>query len=75
MNHRIPSLMEPYSLPQPPKPAISPDGFVVCPLPVLQTLPPEQLPWQHALYQLAFEQAQAELRPSLPERDLLGVWN
>jgi hypothetical protein len=28
-----------------------------------------------AVYQLAFEQAQAALRPSLPERDLLAVWN
>ena len=31
--------------------------------------------WQQALYQWAFEQAQQVVRPSLPERDLLAVWN
>jgi hypothetical protein len=34
-----------------------------------------QLPWQWMVYQMAFEQAQAVARLSLPERDLLGVWN
>jgi hypothetical protein len=34
-----------------------------------------QQPWQWALYQAAFQQAQAVAQPSLPERDLLGVWN
>jgi hypothetical protein len=34
------------------------------------------LQWQQQqVYRLAFEQAQAVVRPSLPERDLLGVWN
>jgi hypothetical protein len=28
-----------------------------------------------SIYQLAFEQARIEARPSLLERDLLGVWN
>ena len=32
--------------------------------------------WQQQyLYQLALEQAEAVVRPSLPERDLLGYWN
>jgi hypothetical protein len=34
--------------------------------------------WQPAhqgIYQIAWENAQAMLRPSWPERDLLGVWN
>jgi hypothetical protein len=31
--------------------------------------------WQQNVFRLAFEQAQAVVRPSLPERDLLGVWN
>jgi hypothetical protein len=30
---------------------------------------------QAIIYQMAFEQAQATIRPSLPERDLLAVWN
>lgn len=34
-----------------------------------------QAPWQQSVYQLAFEQAQAVVRPSLLERDVLGVWN
>jgi hypothetical protein len=74
-HHRIPSIRELYRVPQPPQPAISANGFVVCPLPLLQTLSPQQLLWQDALYQLAFEQTRAQLRPSLPERDLLAVWN
>jgi hypothetical protein len=28
-----------------------------------------------SIYHLAFEQARIDARPSLPERDLLGVWN
>jgi hypothetical protein len=31
--------------------------------------------WQQALYQRALAEAQAVVRPSLPERDLLAVWN
>jgi hypothetical protein len=30
---------------------------------------------QQWVYQYALEQAQAVARPSLPERDLLAVWN
>jgi hypothetical protein len=32
-------------------------------------------PWQQALYQWAYNQAQELLKPSLYERDWLGVWN
>jgi hypothetical protein len=38
-------------------------------------VPAVALSWRQHVYQLAFEQAQAVVRPSLPERDLLGVWN
>ena len=31
--------------------------------------------WQLEVYCRAFEMAQAVVRPSLPERDLAGVWN
>lgn len=31
--------------------------------------------WQQALYELAYHQARELLRPSLMERDWLGVWN
>jgi hypothetical protein len=73
--HRFSSLLESYRVPQPPQPAVTSEGFVVCPLPVQQVRSLEQVVWQNALYQLAFEQTQAQLRPSLPERDLLAMWN
>jgi hypothetical protein len=74
-NRRISSLLEDYRIPQPSAPALTPGGFMVCPLALVQGQPPAQQSWQSALYQLAFEQAQAALHPSLPERDLLAVWN
>jgi hypothetical protein len=42
---------------------------------LLPALTPEQWLWQQALYQWAFREAQAVVRPSLLERDLLAVWN
>jgi hypothetical protein len=57
-------------LPQPPAAPVTPAGFMACPY-FLNGLTDAQ----RQLYQIAFEQAQAIVRPSLPERDLLGVWN
>jgi hypothetical protein len=62
-----------YRLPQPPAPAPRPESFAACPLP--PGLPLDFRLAQCLLYQLAFERAQAVVRPSLPERDLAGVWN
>jgi hypothetical protein len=62
-------------LPQPPPPATTPAGFLACPVALLQGLPVAQQLWQLAVYQIAFARAQADARPTLPERDLLGVWN
>jgi len=65
-----------YRLPQPPTPVPAPGAFVLMPvLAVAPGLTMEQMLWQRWLYQQALEQAQAAARPSLPERDLLGVWN
>jgi hypothetical protein len=65
-----------YRLPQPPALPPSPQAFVLVPVPALVPgLTFEQMLWQRWLYQQAWEQAQAAARPSLPERDLLGVWN
>ena len=72
--HRFAEHFENYRLPEP-RVALSPDGFMACPVLVLQSVPWHQLVWQNEIYQLAFQQTQAELRPSLPERDLLAVWN
>jgi hypothetical protein len=62
-------------LPQPPDPPVTPQGFVL----VLVNLLPSQTPdlWtaQQWIYQQAFARAQIDVRPSLPERDLLGYWN
>ncbi len=70
--HRNRMATEPeYRLPQPPPPPVSPVGFVFCPLCGPQGL----TPCQQWLYQEALAQAQAVARPSILERDLLGVWN
>jgi hypothetical protein len=61
-------------LPPAPAPAPAPGAFVLCPL-CPAPAPPGYALWQQALYQWAFAQAQAVARPSLPERDLLAVWN
>jgi hypothetical protein len=57
-----------YRLPRPQEPTPSPRGFILVPFISWQ-------PAQRGIYQIAWENAQAMLRPSLPERDLLGVWN
>jgi hypothetical protein len=54
---------------------MQPGAFIVCPLSLRRSLSEADAAWQNALYQLAYERAQEQLRPSLPERDLLGVWN
>jgi hypothetical protein len=56
-------------------PLPTPGAFVGFPMGCLPAQPPEQLHWQHALYQWAFAQAQDVVRPSLLELDLLAVWN
>jgi hypothetical protein len=53
----------------------APGAFVLCPLGCLPAGAPAQMASQQAIYQWAFEQAQQVVRPSLPERDLLAVWN
>jgi hypothetical protein len=50
----------------------APAAFLLCPL---MAPSPAQCQWQQGLYAWALAQAQAVVRPSLLERDLLGVWN
>lgn len=64
-----------HRLPEPPAPALLPAAFSMCPVAALPPCCGAQWPMVQQLYQLAFEQAQAVARPSLPERDLLAVWN
>jgi hypothetical protein len=74
-NHRLRPFLDEYRLPEPRTPSISAEGFMACPLPLIQDSSAALQQWQNTLYQLAFEQTQFELRPSLPERDLLAIWN
>jgi len=65
----------------PPTPAPDPDAASLANAFVLWTpgcffpIAPEFSQWQQALYELAYNQARELLRPSLIERDWLGVWN
>jgi hypothetical protein len=65
----------PVRLPLLPPPPVTTAGFVLCPLAWWPCLTPAQWLWQQAVYQWAFAQAQAVVRPSILERDLLAVWN
>ena len=56
-------------------PTPSPGAFVMCPPMCLPAWSPELALRQQALYEWALNQARAVVRPSLPERDLLAVWN
>ncbi len=73
--HRFAQQYEPYRLPQPPQATPAPGSFMLFPLTVLPGILLEQALLQQWIYQQALAQAQAVARPSLPERDLLGVWN
>ena len=70
--HRFRNIMEtPDSLPS----ASEPIGFILVPCGWLQPVSAQQWNYQQALYDWAFQQAKAVMRPSIVERDLLGVWN
>jgi hypothetical protein len=71
-HNRITMEPEPIALPQPPVPAFNPCAFMLCAVPATSA---QQWTIQQWMYQRAFEVAQAVVRPSLLDRDLLGVWN
>jgi hypothetical protein len=75
MHQRFATELHSMRMPRPPQPGITPEAFMICPIAMLAGQSQEQRMWQQWLYQQAFEQAQAVARPSLLERDLLGVWN
>lgn len=56
-------------------PSPSPSAFLLYPLGGWPVCSPTQGQWQQSLYEWALSQAKAVVRPSLPERDLLAVWN
>jgi hypothetical protein len=69
--NRLPIARESLGLPRPPAPPIAPGSFALYPGASWGEPSAAQL----ALYRWAFEQAQQAARPSIPERDLAGVWN
>jgi hypothetical protein len=71
-HNRMTMESEPIPLPQPPGPALNPGAFILC---AIQVTSLDQWTVQQWLYQRAFEAAEAVVRPSILERDLLGVWN
>ena len=74
-NNRITNELRSLLTPRPQQPASRHESFVPCPAAVIQAFGLGMQSWQWVIYQMAFEQAQAVVRPSLLERDLLAVWN
>jgi hypothetical protein len=73
MYHNRFSTMPP---PQPvPESIPSASAFFLCPAFWFPSTSPAHGDWQQELFRWALAQAQAVVRPSLLERDLLGVWN
>ena len=70
--HRMRGEVGLAALPRPAVPAPSPNGFMLCCVPCSSVA---HGMWQQELYRWAFAEAQAVVRPSLPERDVLAVWN
>jgi hypothetical protein len=64
-----------YRLPRLAEPQITLSGFSAYPAVLLQGLSSSQVGAIFSIYHLAFEQARIDARPTLLERDLLGVWN
>ncbi len=62
-------------LPQPAAPGLQPAAFCLYPLGAMPGMAAGQWLLMQQIYQAAFAEAQAVARPSLPERDLLAVWN
>lgn len=75
MRHPALAVEYQHKLPAAPTPAPTTAGFVIIPMNIMQGMSLQQWLYQQALYQAALAEAQAVARPSLPERDLLGVWN
>ena len=74
--HRFREITATRILPGLSRPLVNTTAFCACPVGLFQGLATPLGLWQQQyLYQLALEQAEAVVRPSLPERDLLGYWN
>jgi hypothetical protein len=65
----------PLRLPAPPAAAPAPGAFALLPAALLPAVSEGEEARRRALYEWALAEARAVVRPSLPERDLAGVWN
>jgi hypothetical protein len=74
-HHRFADELAMHDLPRPNAQPLLPAGFSLCPVAAIGRLDAVQWLMVQELYRQALEQAQAVARPSLPERDLLAVWN
>jgi hypothetical protein len=75
MSRRRPADPSAFRIPQPAPTTPASDAFMRCPESLLAGLSDEERAAQEEIYRRALEEAQRVARPSLPERDLLGVWN
>ena len=75
MRHRFPDSAAFRPLLRPQAAPLNASAFCVFPINLVRAVSGEPCWWQQYLYKAALEQAQEVVRPSLPERDLLGCWN
>ena len=73
--HRLRQQHGAAPMPRAQLPELQPGAFILCPASLSQIINCQMLAWQIHVYQAAFREALAVVRPSLPERDLAGVWN
>ncbi len=71
--HRFVEQLNQNRMPRPQVAAFNPNAFCACPLCLV--MGGSAMQWQQRVYQLAYEEAKAVVKPSILERDLLGVWN
>jgi len=69
-HHRFREQFVPPSVPRVAAQPLNSSAFCAYPM-----NPQGAWPWQQLVYQIALQEAQTVVRPSLLERDLLGVWN
>ncbi len=74
-HHRFRNEAFSRQLPRPQAAPINLSAFCLCPIALWPGVSSEAYRYQQMVYQLAFDQALAVVRPSLPERDLLANWN
>jgi hypothetical protein len=73
--HRFRDLVEGTPMQHPASQPAQPNAFMACPIVLIQTMSGGLQHWQMAVYQLAFEQAQAAQKPAQSRQDLLPSLN